>query len=59
MARKPIDLEAVRRAEEKLQEVLAQYPKLRERNPEREAALADFLATLDEEEQGDGEKTNG
>jgi hypothetical protein len=59
MARQPIDLAAVRRAEEQLARVLAQYPALRERHPEREAALADFLATLDTEEADDGEKTNG
>jgi hypothetical protein len=55
MPKHPIDLEAVRRAEEQLAEVLRQYPQLLEPNPEREAALADWLRGLDTEEPDDAE----
>ena len=53
MPRKPIDLDAVRRAEAKVAGALSQYPELGAPNPEREAALGEFLPTLDTEEADD------
>lgn len=43
MPRKPIDLEAVRRADEKLKKLLEEHPELREPNPERQEALEAWL----------------
>ena len=49
MPKRPIDLEAIRRADAKLKQLLADHPELREPTPERQAALEDWLTTLDEE----------
>ncbi len=53
MAEKPIDLEAVRRADAKLKQLLADYPELREPNSERQQALEDWLRDHTEEETDD------
>ncbi len=53
MAEKPIDLEAVRRADAKLKQLLADHPELREPNPERQQALEDWLRDHPEEETDD------
>lgn len=56
MADKPIDLEAVRRADAKLKQLLEDHPELREPNPERQQALEAWLEdTLEEEEEDHGE----
>lgn len=49
MPRKPIDLEAVRRTTARLDQLLRERPHLREPNPDRQQALADWLETLDKE----------
>jgi hypothetical protein len=43
MPRRPIDLDAVRRAEAKLDQLLREHPELREANPERQQALEEWL----------------
>jgi len=53
MAEKPIDFEAVRRADAKLKQLLADHPELREPNPERQQALEDWLRDHPEEETDD------
>jgi hypothetical protein len=50
MPKQPVDLEALRRIDAKLDALLDKYPELREPNPEREAALVEWLQTLEEEE---------
>ena len=56
MPRKPIDLEAVRRADAKLKQLLEDHPELREPNPERQEALEAWLEDhLQEEEDHGGE----
>jgi hypothetical protein len=50
MTEKPIDLEAVRRAQARLKQLLADHPELREPNPERQQALEAWLEDLEEEE---------
>ena len=55
MAEKPIDLEAVRRADAKLAKLLKDHPELREPNPEREEALEAWLEDHLEEETDHGE----
>jgi hypothetical protein len=50
MPKKPIDLEALRRIDAQLDALLDTYPELRKPNPEREAALVEWLKTLEEEE---------
>jgi len=50
MGEKPIDLEAVRRADAKLKQLLEDHPELREPNPERQEALEAWLEGLEEEE---------
>lgn len=49
MRKKPIDLQAVRRADARLKKLLKEHPELREPNPERQAALGDWLKTHTEE----------
>jgi hypothetical protein len=53
--RKPIDLEAVRQADAKLKKLLEDHPELRHPHPEREAALQEWLDSLDEEDSDHGE----
>ena len=48
MPKKAIDLQAVRQAEERLKKLLEEHPELRD--PERQAALAEWLTTLDKED---------
>ena len=43
MPRKPIDLEAIRRADAKLDQLLREHPELCEANPERQQALEAWL----------------
>jgi hypothetical protein len=53
MAKKAIDLWKVRQAEERLRKLLEEHPELRD--PERQEALAEWLATLEEEDTTHGE----
>ncbi len=53
MARKPIDLERVRRAEADLARLLAAHPELREPHPERQQALEDWLQDHTQEDEDD------
>jgi len=55
MGERPIDLEAVRRADAKLKKLLEDHPELREPNPERQKALEELLEDLEEEEDHGGE----
>jgi cytochrome c556 len=55
MGEKPIDLEAVRRADAKLKQLLEDHPELREPDPERQKALEELLEDLEEEENHGGE----
>ena len=50
MSEQPSDLDVLRQIDAKIDALLDKYPTLREPNPEREAALVDWLQTLDEEE---------
>ena len=50
MAEKPIDLEAVRRADAKLKQLLEEHPELREPNPARQQALEAWLKDHMEDE---------
>ena len=45
---KPVDLEAVERIKAKLARVLAEYPELQEASPERQKALEEWLAELEQ-----------
>jgi len=45
---KPVDLEAVERITAKLERVLEEYPELQEHNPERQQALEEWLAALEQ-----------
>lgn len=54
MPKKAIDLQAIRQAEERLQKLLEEHPELRD--PARQDALAEWLATLEEEESTHGEE---
>ena len=54
MPRKPIDLEAVRRADAKLDQLLREHPELREPNPERQQALEAWLQDHLQEEHDNG-----
>ena len=54
MPRKPIDLEAVRRADAKLDQLLREHPELCEANPERQQALEAWLQDHLQEESDDG-----
>jgi hypothetical protein len=45
---KPIDLEAVERIKAKLARVLEEYPELHEASPERQQALEEWLAALEQ-----------
>jgi len=56
MAEKPVDLEAVRRADAKLTQLLEEHPELREPNPERQEALAAWLEAHLQEDEDDGEE---
>ena len=53
MPRKPIDLDAVRRADAKLDQLLREHPKLREPNPERQQALEAWLQEHTQEDTND------
>ena len=53
MPRKPIDLEAVRRADAKLDQLLREHPELREPNPERQQALEAWMQDHLQEERDD------
>ena len=50
MSEQPIDVDVLRQIDAKIDALLDKYPELREPNPEREAALAEWLQTLEEEE---------
>jgi hypothetical protein len=54
MQEKPVDLDAVRRAEAKLDQLLQEHPELRKPNPERQKALEEWLDTLDQEDATNG-----
>ena len=45
---KPVDLEAIQRIKAKLARVLEEYPELQEHNPERQQALEEWLAELEQ-----------
>ena len=53
MPRKPIDLDAVHRADAKLDQLLQEHPELREPNPERQQALEGWLESNLQEEADD------
>ena len=53
MAEKPIDLEAVRRADAKLKQLLEEHPELREPNPARQQALEVWLQEHPQEDTDD------
>ena len=53
MAEKPIDLEAVRRADARLKQLLEKHPELREPNPDRQQALEAWLEDLEHQEEAD------
>ena len=53
MAEKPIDFEAVRRADAKLKQLLEDHPELREPNPERQKALEGWLESNLQEDTDD------
>ena len=55
MADKPIDLEAIRRADATLKQLLENHPELRKPNPERQEALEAWLEEHLEEEADRGE----
>jgi hypothetical protein len=55
MPRKPIDIEAVRRADAKLAQLLRDHPELREPNPERQEALEAWLEEHIEKDDDHGE----
>ena len=48
MAEESVDLEAVQRIRAKLARVLEEYPELQESNPERQQALEEWLAELEQ-----------
>ena len=50
MPKKPVDLEAVCRADAKLAKALEDYPELREPNPGRQEALETWLEDLEKDE---------
>jgi hypothetical protein len=50
MSEKVINLDAVRRADAKLDLLLREHPELREPNPERQQALEAWLDALDQED---------
>ena len=50
MPKKPVNLEAIKRLDAQLDALLRAHPELREPNPEREAALYEFLETLEQED---------
>jgi hypothetical protein len=54
MAEEPVDLEAVQRIKAKLARVLEEYPELQEHNPERQQALEEWLAELEQGGREDG-----
>jgi hypothetical protein len=54
MTEKPIDLEAVRRADAKLKQLLEDHPELREPHPERQEALEAWLEDHLEEGEDHG-----
>ena len=53
MPRKPINLEAVRRADAQLDQLLREHHELREPNPERQQALEAWLHDHPQEEDTD------
>ena len=54
MPKKAIDLQAITQAEARLKKLLEEHPELRD--PERQDALAEWLATLDQEESSVAKK---
>ena len=48
MVKELVDLEAVQRIKAKLARVLEEYPELQEQNPERQQALEEWLAELEQ-----------
>jgi hypothetical protein len=49
MAKKPINLDAIRQLDAELAKVLQEHPELRAPNPERQQALEEWLQKLQEE----------
>jgi hypothetical protein len=58
MPKKPIDLDRVRRADERLARLLQAHPELREANPERQAALEAWLTEQMQKENDDAQETH-
>ena len=56
MGERPIDLEAIRRADAKLKQLLEDHPELREPNPERQEALEAWLEAHLQEQEAHGEE---
>ena len=56
MADTPIDLEAIRKADAKLKQLLEDHPDLREFNPERQEALEAWLEDHLQEHEAHGEE---
>lgn len=56
MADRPIDLEAIRKADARLKQLLEDHPDLREPNPERQEALEAWLKDHLQEQEAHGEE---
>gem|GEM_PF-3388411 len=56
MADRPIDLEAIRKADARLKQLLEDHPDLREPNPERQEALEAWLEDHLQEQEAHGEE---
>jgi hypothetical protein len=56
MADKPIDLEAIRKADARPKQLLEDHPDLREPNPERQEALEAWLEDHLQEQEAHGEE---
>jgi len=56
MVDKPIDLEAIRKADARLKQLLEDHPDLREPNPERQEALEAWLEDHLQEQEAHGEE---
>jgi len=52
----PSDLEAIRRADARLKQLLQEHPELREPNPERQEALEAWLEDHLQEDEDHGEE---
>jgi hypothetical protein len=56
MGEKPIDLEAIRRADARLKQLLEDHPELRDPNQERQEALEAWLEDHLQEKETHGEE---